>query len=141
MWYLTRGLTRQLLATGDEEPQEPGPLPKLPNSPLHHALIPFFKSHGIVACLPPPTPDQHGPIGSETKLSTSQVQTRKLHKALQFTVKILLLRAREEGQGTSRCVRPFLLTFQRQSQDHTGMLMIIYFKVNKTAEKERNQNF
>lgn len=91
MWYLTRGLTRQLLATGDEAPQEPGPPPKLPNSPLHHALIPFLKSHGIVACLPPPTPDQHGPIGRETKLSTSQVQTGKLQKVLQFTVELLLL--------------------------------------------------
>lgn len=98
----------------------------------------FFKSHGIVACLPPPTPDQHGPIGSETKLSTSQVQTRKLQKVLQFTVELLLLRAREEGQGTSRCVCPFLLTFQRQSQDHTGMLMLIYcfFKSTRQSKKK-----
>ena len=140
MWYLTRGLTWQLLATGDEEPQEPGPPPKLPNSPLHHGLIPFLKAmelwpafyHQYLTNMAPEEGKRNSP---------PQVQTRKLHKALQFTVKILLLRAREEGQGTSRCVCPFLLTFQRQSQDHTGMLMLIYFKVNKTAEKERSQNF
>ena len=141
LWYLTRGLTGQLLATGDEEAQGPGPPSKLPNSPLHRALTPFLKpwNCGLLA-ITNTGPAQ--PTGRETSLSTSQVQTRTLHEALHFTVKILLLRAQEEGQGTSRCVCLLLLTFQRQSQGHTGMLMLIYFfKVNKTAKKERSQNF
>lgn len=141
LWYLTRRLTGQLSATGDEAAQKPGPPPKLPNSPLHRALIPFLKPWdcGLLAIT---NTGPARPTGRKTKLSSSQVQTITLHEALQFSVKILLLRAREEGQGTSRRVCPFLLTFQRQSQDHTGMLMLIYFfKVNKTAEKERSQNF
>lgn len=92
-----------------------------------------------MACLPPPTPDQHGPIGKRNETLHLSSSDSGATEGLTTYCRALLLRAREEGQGTSRCVCPFLLTFQRQSQDFTqdANAHLLFFWVNETVKKRK----